>query len=176
MRLTPLEIQNHRFAKRFKGLDPEDVKQFLRVVAQDFESLVQENGTLHERVRQLEAKLGEHIANEHSLKQTLVTAQSVSDDLRHTAVKEAEVMIGEAEVKAEKVIDAAHRRLSKLAEDIRQMKMLRSRIGASVRTTIETHLSLLEGLAEDDPEDPMLDGKVAYLTRTTKIADSEGGS
>jgi hypothetical protein len=45
-----------------------------------------------------------------------------------------------------------------------------------VRTTIETHLSLLEGLAEDDPEDPMLDGKVAYLTRTTKIADSEGGS
>jgi cell division initiation protein len=176
MRLTPLEIQNHRFAKRFKGLDPEDVKQFLRVVAQDFESLVQENGTLHERVRQLEAKLGGHIANEHSLKQTLVTAQSVSDDLRHTAVKEAEVMIGEAEVKAEKVIDAAHRRLSKLAEDIRQMKMLRSRIGASVRTTIETHLSLLEGLAEDDPEDPMLDGKVAYLTRTTKIADSEGGS
>ena len=45
MRLTPLEIQNHRFAKRFKGLDPEDVKQFLRVVAQDFESLVQENGS-----------------------------------------------------------------------------------------------------------------------------------
>jgi cell division initiation protein len=176
MRLTPLEIQNHRFATRIKGLDPEDVKQFLRVVAQDFESLVQENGTLHERVRQLDAKLAEHIANENSLKQTLVTAQSVSDDLRHTAVKEAEVLIGEAEVKAEKVIDAAHRRLGKLAEDIRQMKMLRSRIGAAVRTTIETHLSLLEGLAEDDPEDPMLDGKVAYLTRTTKIADSEGGS
>ncbi|UCE87174.1 MAG: DivIVA domain-containing protein [Deltaproteobacteria bacterium] len=176
MRLTPLDIQNHRFATRIRGLDPEDVKQFLRVVAQDFESLVQENGMLHERVRQLEAKLEEHVANENSLKQTLVTAQSVSDDLRNTAVKEAEVLIGEAEVKAEKIIDAAHRRLSKLTEDIRQMKMLRTRIGAAVRTTIETHLSLLEGLAEDDPEDPLLDGKVAYLTRTKTALDSEGGS
>ena len=125
------------------------MKQFLRVVAQDFESLVQQNGTLHERVHQLEAQLEGHIANENALKQTMVTAQSVSDDLRRTAVKEAEVMIGEAEVKAEKLMDAAHRRISKLAEDIRQMKMLRTRIGVAVRTTIETHLSLLEGLAED---------------------------
>lgn len=174
MRLTPLDIQNHKFAACFRGVDAEEVNQFLRLVAEDFESLVQENESLREAVRQLEARLEEHLANERSLRETLVTAQSVSSDLKQTAVKEAEVMISEAEVKAEKVLDAAHSRLAKLAEDVREMKLLRSRIATAVRTTIETHLSLLEGLAEDDFEDPLLGGKVAYLTK--RRADSEEGS
>ena len=174
MRLTPLDIQNHQFATRFRGVDPEEVNQFLRLVAEDFESLVQENESLREAVRQLEARLEEHLANERSLRETLVTAQTVSTDLKQTAVKEAEVMISEAEVKAEKVLDAAHRRLAKLAEDVREMKLLRSRIATAVRTTIETHLSLLEGLADDDFEDPLLGDKVAYLTR--RRPDSGEGS
>jgi hypothetical protein len=80
-------------------------------------------------------------------------------------VKEAELTISEAEVKGEKILDAAHRRAAKLAEDIREMKALRSRIGSALRTTIETHLSLLETLCEEPDEDPILDGKVSYLQR-----------
>ena len=175
MRLTSLDIQNHRFIKRFRGFDLEDVKQFLRIVAEDYGSLVQENERLRESVRQLEARLEEHIANERSLKETLVTAQHVSEDLKKTAVKEAEVLVGEAELRGERIIEAAHKRLAKLAEDIRQIKLLRVRISTAVRSTIETHLSLLEGLADDEPEDPLLDGKVSYLARTRERAESDGG-
>ena len=50
-------------------------------------------------------------------------------------------MISEAEVKGEKILDAAHRRAAKLAEDIREMKALRSRLAVALRTTIETHLA-----------------------------------
>ena len=84
--------------------------------------------------------------------------------LRRTAAKEAEVLLAEAEVKAEKVLDAAHRRVAKLTEDIREMRQARTRLAASVRSVIETHLSLLDGLSGDLPEDPVLDGKVAFLT------------
>jgi cell division initiation protein len=105
-----------------------------------------------------------------------MTAQEVSDDLRRTAAKEAEVLLAEAEVKAEKVLDAAHRRVAKLAEDVREMRQLRTRIATSVRSAIETHLQLLEGLSTDGPEDPVVDGKVAYLTstmrRTTPAAEA----
>jgi hypothetical protein len=88
------------------------------------------------------------------------------------------VLIGQAEVKAEKILDAAHRRAAKLAEDIREMKGVRSRLASAVRTTIETHLALLEGLAEEPAEDPLLDGKVAFLTRPTqpKAAGGTGGA
>jgi cell division initiation protein len=102
-----------------------------------------------------------------------MTAQEVSEDLRRTAAKEAEVLLAEAEVKAEKVLDAAHRRVAKLAEDIREMRGLRTRLAASVRSAIETHLALLEGLA-DDLEDPVLDGKVAYLAKRAPAAESGG--
>lgn len=175
MRMTPLDIQNHRFPSRWRGYDPGEVDTFLQLLAQDYESLVHEAQHLKERVRTLEARVGELTATEETLRQTLVTAQAMADDLRHTALKESEVRIGEAEVKAEKILDAAHRRAARLAEDIREMKQIRSRLAGAVRTTIETHLSLLEGLAEADAEDPQ-EEKIAYLTPPRKRAGSGDGA
>lgn len=166
MRLTPLDIQNHHFAQRLRGYDPEEVQAFHRMVAEDFEGLIRESERLRERIRELESRVEEMGAREALLRQTLVTAQEVSEDLRRTAAKEAEVMLAEAEVRAEKVLDAAHRRVAKLAEDIREMRMLRTRLAASVRSAIETHLTILDGLAGELPDDPILDGKVAFLTKT----------
>lgn len=165
MRLTPLDIQNHRFAQRLRGYDPEEVQAFHRMVAEDFEALIRECERLRERIRELEGRVEEMSAREELLRQTLLTAQSVSDDLRRTAAKEAEVMLAEAEVRAEKLLDAAHRRVAKLAEDIREMRTLRTRMAASVRSAIETHLQILDGLSAELPDDPVLDGKVAFLAQ-----------
>ena len=90
-------------------------------------------------------------------------------------MKEAEAILGEAEIKAEKILDAAHRRMAKLAEDIRGMKEVRSRLAASVRSAIESHLKLVEGLEADAPDDPILEGKVAYLTRGPNARSERGG-
>ena len=173
MRLTPLDIQNHRFRRRVRGYDPDEVDAFIEMIAGDYESLGREAEQLRERVRKLEARVGVLSANEKLLQDTLVTAQSLSEDLKRTALKESEVLLSEAEVKAEKVLDAAHRRVAKLAEDIREMKALRTRLAAAVRTTIETHLALLETLGAQDAEDPILDGKVSYLAKTRRSANSE---
>jgi len=167
VRLTPLDIQNHHFAQRLRGFDPEEVQSFHRMVAEDFEGLIRESERLRERIRELEARVEEMGGREELLRQTLVTAQAVSEDLRRTAAKEAEVMLAEAEVRAEKLLDAAHRRVAKLAEDIREMRTLRVRLGASVRSAIETHLSILDGLTGELPDDPVLDGKVAFLAQAS---------
>jgi len=164
MRLTPLDVQSHQFSRRMRGVDASEVETYLRMVAEDFESVIRDADRQRERIRELEARVADMASREETLRATLMTAQEVSEDLRRTAAKEAEVLLAEAEVKAEKVLDAAHRRVAKLAEDIREMRQLRLRIGASVRNAIETHLQLLEGLATDGPEDPLLDGKVTFLT------------
>jgi len=106
--------------------------------------------------------------NEKILQETLITAQKLSEDLKQTSMKEAEIIVSEAEVKGEKILDAAHRRAAKLAEDIREMKQLKTRLSTAVRAAIDTHLGLLEGLAANPPDDPLLEGKVAYLTRTPR--------
>ncbi len=173
MRLTPLDIQNHRFRRRLRGYDPDEVDAFIEMISSDYESLGREAEQLRERVRTLDARVGALSANEKVLQKTLVTAQALSEDLKRTALKESEVLLSEAEVKAEKVLDAAHRRVAKLAEDIREMKALRTRLAAAVRSTIETHLAKLETLGAQDAEDPILDGKVSYLARTRRSANSE---
>jgi len=174
MRLTPLDIQNHRFARTLRGFDPEEVETFLRLASEDFERAVREAEEARQRIFELETRLEQLTEREETLRQTLMTAQEVSDDLRRTAAREAEVIIAEAEVKAEKVLDAAHRRVAKLAEDIRQMRSLRTRLSTAVRTTIETHLALLEGLSQDPEDDPVLDGKVAFLAHAKSRAERPG--
>jgi cell division initiation protein len=163
LRITPLDIRNHVFPRMLGGYARVEVDAFLEMVSDDYEELVRESQALREQVIRLEVQVERLSSNEAILQETLITAQQLSDDLKRTAVKEAETVIGEAEVKAEKVLDAAHRRATRLAGDLREMKQLRVRLAASVRATIDTHLALLDALAKDPPEEPALGNSAAFL-------------
>jgi cell division initiation protein len=175
MRLTPLEIQKHQFRRTWKGYDPDEVDAYLEHLAEDYESLVHELEAMREMVRGLETRVKQLSSNEDVLRQTLVTAQAMSEDLKKTALKESEILLGEAEVRAEKIMDAAHRRAAKLAQDIRDMKSLRSSLAGAIRSVIETHLGLLDSLAEVDVESPAED-KIAYLTPPPRVARGGEGA
>ena len=144
-----------------------EIEAFAEVGVTLTDAMCRETTGLREQVRNLENRVEDLSANERALRETLVTAQEMSEDLKRTALKEAELMISEAEVKGEKILDAAHRRAAKLAEDIRELKGLRIRLGSVLRANIETHLSLVASLTEDAEagEDPLADGKVAFLNR-----------
>jgi cell division initiation protein len=153
MRITPLDIQNHRFRTTWRGFDAEEVETFLANVAEDYASLLQEAASSSDQMRRLEARLEELSLNEALLKETLVTAQNLGAELRNTAQKEAQVHVSEAEVKAEKILDAAHRRAGRLGEEIREMRGLRTRLASALRSSIETHLALVDALSVDPEAD-----------------------
>jgi cell division initiation protein len=148
VRLTPLDIRSQRFVSRLRGVDPGEVENFLHLVSEDYAAISREREQLAEKVRELEARVAELQGNEKLMRDTLVTAQQLAEDLRNTAIRESEVRISEAEVKAEKVLDAAHRRASKLGEDIRELRALRTRLAQALRQTVETHLSLIDAIQE----------------------------
>ncbi|MDJ0787515.1 MAG: DivIVA domain-containing protein [Myxococcota bacterium] len=164
MRLSPLDIQNHRFSPRMRGIDREEVETFLQLVAEDYEELLRERDALRDRTEALEIRIEDLTATEKALQDTLVTAQQLSEDLKRTAMREGEVKVAEAEVQAERVLQAAHRRAARLTEDIRELRALRSRLGESLRTSIETHLALIDTLTVD-PEEVIDAGAEALLAR-----------
>jgi cell division initiation protein len=170
MRISVLDIRNHAFPRRFGGYDREEVDNFLRMIAEDYEAALRELQAQRDQVLKLETRVEDLASNEEILQQTLTTAQRLSDELKRTAVKEAEVLVGGAEVKAEKILDAAHRRAARLAEDIREMKLLRTRLGSAVRAAIQTHLDLLENLTKGGEEDPQLEGRVAHFGSSPRAA------
>jgi cell division initiation protein len=172
VRLTPLDIRNHHFSTRLRGLDPAEVEAFVRLIAEDYEEMIRENEAFRERVQDLKIRVEDLSENEKILQKTIVTAQQLSDDLKKTATRESEVLVSEAEVKAEKILIASHRRAAKLAQDIREMKLLRARLGTTIRAAIDTHLSLLDGLSQNEPKDGQDDDKVSYLTPPSRAADA----
>ena len=165
MRITPLDMRNHRFPRRMGGYDRDEVDSFLQVAAEDYESALRRVEQQAARIRELEQRIEDLSANEKIVQNTLATVQKLSEDLKRTAVKEAEVIVGEAEIRGEKVLEAAHRRAAKLSDDIREMKLVKTRLSAAVRSAIETHLGLLDVLAADPPEESSVPPRVAALPR-----------
>ena len=176
MRITPLDIRNHVFPRMIGGYARDEVDAFLDMVSDDYEALQRENQAQRENLIRLEVQVERLSSNEAILQETLTTAQKLSEDLKRTAVKEAEILIGEAEVKAEKVLDAAHRRATRLAGDLREMKQLRTRLAVSLRATIDTHLSLLDTLATDPPDEPALGSSVAFVVSGNPDSTGPGPS
>jgi len=143
MRLTPIEIRQHRFKTRLLGLDSHEVESFLQTVVEDFEEVVRENARLRRETERLARDLEEHRSRERTIQETLTTAQGVVDQLKRTAVKEAEVLVSEAEVRAEKIVCQADGTRAELAREIAELGRLKSRLALELRQTIEGYASLL---------------------------------
>jgi cell division initiation protein len=64
--------------------------------------------------------------------------------MKENAQKSAELIVAEAEVKAEKILNKAHNRLAQLHEDIAELKRQRVQIEVQIGSVIEAHSKLLE--------------------------------
>jgi len=66
------------------------------------------------------------------------------EQMNEAARKSAEMIIADAEVKAEKIMNKASSRLAELHEDIIQLKGQRIQLEAQLRSIIEAHYKLFE--------------------------------
>ena len=157
MKVTPLDIQQQQFKTRFRGFDIREVDAFLEQKAETVESLQKENQNLGDEVRRLELEIQGYRKREETFKRALLNSQKVLDQIKDNARKSAELIIAEAEVKAEKILNKAHNRLAQLHEDITEMKRQRTQIEVQISSIIEAHSRLLEigkeGMKESDEED-----------------------
>jgi cell division initiation protein len=160
-RLTPLEIQKHRFSRKWKGLDPTEVGVFLDMAAEEMEALARENAGLQGRIRGLEEENAEHRERERVLKDTLLSAQRASDDIRGAAQKKAELMVQEAEDSAERLTHNAMQRAAEIEKAIHDLKLQRAGFRLEVQKMIEMFQQVLEmDRKQDEQERPL-----SYLRR-----------
>ena len=157
MKVTPLDIQQQQFKTRFRGFDIREVDAFLEQMAETVESLQKENQNLGDEVRRLELEIQGYRKREETFKRALLNSQKVLDQMKDNARRSAELIIAEAEVKAEKILNRAHNRLAQLHEDITELKRQRTQIEVQISSIIEAHSRLLEigkeGMKESDEED-----------------------
>ncbi len=144
MKITPLDIQQQQFkGKMLGGLDPNDVDSFLQFVAQEMESLIRENDELREQARKASQQAEEMAQREVTLRETMLAAQKISEEMKSNAQKEANLIISEAELKGERVVAAAEQKLVQLNNSIHEIRRQKLQFETALKSLLESHLKLL---------------------------------
>jgi cell division initiation protein len=127
-----------------RGFDVEEVYAFLEIVREEMEDLIRENANLKENIQRAENQVREFRDMETTLRETLLTAQQMVEDYKTNSRKEAELLIKEAETRADALIREAHEKVIKIHEDITDMKGIRRHFREELKRLIENHLKMLE--------------------------------
>jgi cell division initiation protein len=144
MRITPLDIIQKQFAPGRRGYDADEVRVFLEEVRESMEELLKENQRLRAGLAEREAQIDELRSNESDVKATLMLARKVSDDLERTARREADVVVGEARLEAERILMATADERRDIQAELVHIRATRVRLLADLRAVVDSHKMLLE--------------------------------
>jgi cell division initiation protein len=161
MRLTPLDIRKQEFKKAMRGLDNEEVYAFLSTIADEYEAVLNDNKALRERLLELDDKVQEYRNMEKTLRDTLLTAERVTVEAKDNARREAELIIKQAELEAEKGVRDVKSNAMKLRQEIQSLKQQRESYVARMKMLAESHMKFIQS-AENDfvAEEEKLDAAI----------------
>ncbi|MBN2354700.1 DivIVA domain-containing protein [candidate division KSB1 bacterium] len=150
MKLTPLDIRKQEFKRSMRGFDPEEVEAFLIMVADELELLIREKNQLNDEITKLRTQLKDYQQVEHTLRDTLMKATSTVEESRLNSMRESELRIHEAELKAEKIVEQAKEQLQELRSEINLLKAQKESFSRRLRHLLESQIELLDVLGMDD--------------------------
>ena len=153
MRITPHDIRQQQFtSKMFKGYDPQEVDAFLDDVAEDYESVLKEVALIKEQMVAQEERSRGVAEREKSLQETLVTTQRLAEEMKAGARREAELIVREAELRAEKVLEAVRGEEARIRTEIHALRRMRRQVFEEMSSTLERYQRLMsvEDVSEDD--------------------------
>lgn len=144
MKISPLDIQQQQFkGKMFGGLDPDDVDAFLQVVAQEMEALIRENSDFKEQASRNAALIAVMEGQESQLRDAVLAAQKITEEMKANAQKEATLLITEAELKGERILADAEKNLIELKGQIQELRRQKLQFETALKSLLETHSKML---------------------------------
>jgi len=149
MRLTALDIRKQPFRKVWRGFDPDAVNSFLEMVASEYEALIRQNSEFASQIKVLEQKMENYVKIERVLNETLITAQKATDEARVNAQKESELIIKDAQLRADRYEDEARGRVHTLEGEIIVLRNQRDSFLARFKAMLQTQINLLEVISGD---------------------------
>jgi len=150
MPLQPIDVQKHKFAQKLRGYDPVEVENFLGLVAEELsqriaeiDRLARDNQMLAERVALAEGR-------ERQLQEALLRGKVVSDEIISTSQREAQLLVKEAEITADKLITQAMERAQEVENRISELRTRRKELQIKLRGTLELFAQILEADFEEE--------------------------
>jgi cell division initiation protein len=155
MRITPLDVRKQEFRRVMRGLDADEVYAFLATVADEYEAVLNDTKALRERVLELDDKVQEFRSIERTLRDTLLTAERVTVESKDNARREANLIVKEAQLEAEKSLRNITSEASRLRQEIQRLRSQRDAYLAKMKVVAESHVKFIDAAerelhSEDD--------------------------
>ena len=157
--ITPLDVRKKKsdFPKAMRGYDVQQVDMFLDLVAERLEELVLETMTLRERTAQLQVQVDAQTGRERAVQEALVTAQSLRDQIKEQAGREADLALREAGVEARRMVAEAERAVEERRVVLDELERKRARFLKALRLLLEREL---DRVAVEEGRSPLNDAPV----------------
>src|SRR3712207_3303965 len=152
MRVAPMDLRQQRFRKVFRGFDATEVVAFLTEAADDYEHALREIDRLRLDLTRMESLLAEHRDREANLRNTLLTAQRLAEEIKEAAQNESKLIIREAQGRADLLLQKAQVRLEEVERDINELRLRRRGVEGSLEASIQALYSALEFIRDQDRE------------------------
>lgn len=91
---------------------------------------------------------------ERTLQNTLVTAQRLTEELKESAKREAQLVLREAELQREKLLEAAGAEEMRLKNNVLALRRTRRQLFEGLRATVEMYQRLIAEELKELNEEP----------------------
>jgi cell division initiation protein len=145
MALTPVEIRHVKLPRRPLGYERRPTDDLLSEIVTSFEQVWRERADLRDEIEELEGELSRQKEIEGALRNTLLSAERMADDVRTQARREADVIISEARATARDIISGAENERERIHGEIRRLRTLEVDVRADYRAFLVAALDRLEG-------------------------------
>jgi cell division initiation protein len=144
MALTPVEIRHVNLRRRPLGYDRRATDDLLSEIVTSFEQVWRERADLRDEIEELEGELARQKEIEGALRNTLLSAERMADDVRTQARREADVIISEARATARDIFAGANNERERINGEIRRLRTLEVDVRADYRAFLVAALDRLE--------------------------------
>jgi cell division initiation protein len=150
MKVTPLDLRQQRFQTTMRGYDRGEVNAFLAEAAEDYENALRDNERLRQEMAKSEAVLNEHRGQEKNLRNTLLTAQKLADEIRESAERDAGRILREAEGRSDLLLQKCQARVEEVQREIDGLRMKRREVETNLEGIIATLHNTINFVREQD--------------------------
>jgi cell division initiation protein len=150
MRITPLDIIQKKFSTASRGgYDNREVDSFLEELRASMEEDLKENQRLRDMLGRRDAENAELRSNEGEIKETLLLARRLTDEMDRNARREADVIVGEARIEAERILMTAADERRDIQTEIVQLRSQRLRLLADLKAVVDVYGRMIRDLESE---------------------------
>lgn len=146
--ITPQELETKEFGVSFRGYDKDEIDDFLDALQKDYEKLYKENASMKSKMAVLVSKIDEYKDVEESLRNALLTAQKMGENMISDAKSKSELLVNEAQMKAERILTNLNNQIAAERQKLEDAKRENEVFRARLCSLYQAQIKLLENMAD----------------------------